>query len=203
MNCRALAASVIFLPLTALAAIKSEPIPELRPPRKELPAPAQQESRPMWPLIAVGAALLLLAACWPRRKPAPPPPEPFTVAQRELAALRTDTAQATTAEISSILRRYVVGAFALNGSAPTSEEVISGLTLRRSCPAELVNEASVDELARFFWELGDERQARRFARAIEKERQHRRFETTLQLANLIERLSPRHGKKTHPARLFQ
>ncbi|MBI3849050.1 MAG: 16S rRNA (cytosine(1402)-N(4))-methyltransferase RsmH [Verrucomicrobia bacterium] len=81
--------------------------------------------------------------------------------------------------------------------------------------ANLVNEASADELARIFWELGDERQARRFARAIEQERaqrrsgaraggQQRRIETTAQLAKLIERLAPRRGKKTHPAtRIFQ
>ena len=37
-----------------------------------------------------------------------------------------------------------------------------------------------------------------------QERQGRRFETTGQLAALIERLAPRHGKKKHPAtRVFQ
>ncbi len=70
--------------------------------------------------------------------------------------------------------------------------------------AELVNERSADELARIFWELGDERESRRFARAIERERMARRFTTTRQLAELIEKLAPRHGRKAHPAtRLFQ
>jgi 16S rRNA (cytosine1402-N4)-methyltransferase len=70
--------------------------------------------------------------------------------------------------------------------------------------AELVNTASAEELAGLFWELGGERDARRFARALAREREHRRFETTRQLAGLIERLAPRHGKKTHPAtRVFQ
>jgi 16S rRNA (cytosine1402-N4)-methyltransferase len=70
--------------------------------------------------------------------------------------------------------------------------------------ADLVNEASAEELARIFWELGSEREARRFARAIVQDRAARRFETTRQLAGLIERLAPRHGKKTHPAtRVFQ
>jgi 16S rRNA (cytosine1402-N4)-methyltransferase len=69
--------------------------------------------------------------------------------------------------------------------------------------AALVNEASAEELAKMFWELGGERDARRFARAIVKDREQRRFTTTDQLAELIERLSPR-GKKTHPAtRVFQ
>ena len=46
--------------------------------------------------------------------------------------------------------------------------------------------------------------ARRFARAIVSEREKRPFETTRQLADLIERLSPRRGRKAHPAtKLFQ
>ena len=70
--------------------------------------------------------------------------------------------------------------------------------------AKLVNECSADELAKIFWEWGDERDSRRFARAIERDRQARRFETTRQLADLIERLAPRHGRKSHPAtKVFQ
>lgn len=70
--------------------------------------------------------------------------------------------------------------------------------------AELVNGLSAAELAKIFWELGDEHQSRKFARAIEQERQARPFTTTGQLAGLIERLSPRHGRRTHPAtKIFQ
>lgn len=69
--------------------------------------------------------------------------------------------------------------------------------------AEAVNSWSEAELARVFREYGEEPQSRRFARAIAQDRQGRRFETTGQLAALIERLAPRHGKK-HPAtRVFQ
>ena len=40
--------------------------------------------------------------------------------------------------------------------------------------------------------------------AIERDRQLRKFETTRQLAELIERISPRAGKKAHPAtKVFQ
>jgi 16S rRNA (cytosine1402-N4)-methyltransferase len=75
---------------------------------------------------------------------------------------------------------------------------------QRLTAAELLNEASAEELARIFWELGSERDARRFARAIVQDRESRRFATTRQLAELIERLAPRHGKRTHPAtRVFQ
>jgi 16S rRNA (cytosine1402-N4)-methyltransferase len=70
--------------------------------------------------------------------------------------------------------------------------------------AELVNGASAEELAGIFWELGDERESRRFARAVVHDRGRLRFETTRQLAELIERLSPRRGKKAHPAtKIFQ
>jgi 16S rRNA (cytosine1402-N4)-methyltransferase len=75
---------------------------------------------------------------------------------------------------------------------------------QRLTAAEVVNRWSEAELARIFWEYGDEPQARRMARAIVREREGRRFETTGQLAGLIERLAPRHGKKKHPAtRVFQ
>ena len=70
--------------------------------------------------------------------------------------------------------------------------------------ADLVNGAEAEELAKIFWELGGERNARRIARAVVKQRQERRFETTRQLAEMIERLVPRGGKKAHPAtKVFQ
>ena len=70
--------------------------------------------------------------------------------------------------------------------------------------ATLLNTESAEEIARIFWEYGDERESRRFARAITHDRELRPFTTTRQLAELIERLSPRGGRKAHPAtRVFQ
>lgn len=70
--------------------------------------------------------------------------------------------------------------------------------------AELVNGADEAGLAKFFWEFGDESQSRRFAKAIVRERGVRPFKTTTQLAGLIEKISPRRGKRTHPAtKVFQ
>jgi len=70
--------------------------------------------------------------------------------------------------------------------------------------ATLLNSASAEEIARIFWEYGDERESRRFARAIVQDRVAQPFATTRQLAGLIERLAPRGGRKTHPAtRVFQ
>jgi 16S rRNA (cytosine1402-N4)-methyltransferase len=70
--------------------------------------------------------------------------------------------------------------------------------------AVLVNTRSAEELAGLFWKLGDERDSRRFAAAIVQERGNRPLTTTRQLAELIERLAPRRGRKTHPAtKVFQ
>jgi 16S rRNA (cytosine1402-N4)-methyltransferase len=70
--------------------------------------------------------------------------------------------------------------------------------------ADLVNGMVADELAKIFWEFGGESNARRFARAIVREREQRRFSTTAQLAAFIEQMAPRHGRKSHPAtRVFQ
>jgi 16S rRNA (cytosine1402-N4)-methyltransferase len=70
--------------------------------------------------------------------------------------------------------------------------------------ADLVNGEDAGALAGIFWEYGDERESRRFAKAIVHDRALRKFETTKQLADLIERLAPRRGKKSHPAtKVFQ
>jgi len=105
----------------------------------------------------------------------------------------------------------------LGVSSPQLDEADRGFSFQRDGPldmrmdlrqrltaAEVVNSWSEAELAQVFWEYGDEPQARRLARAIVQECQRRRLETTSQLAVLIERLAPRHGKKKHPAtRVFQ
>jgi 16S rRNA (cytosine1402-N4)-methyltransferase len=70
--------------------------------------------------------------------------------------------------------------------------------------ADLVNDLGAEELAKIFWEFGGERESRRFARAIVHDRAQKKFQTTRQLAELIERISPRAGKKAHPAtKIFQ
>ncbi len=70
--------------------------------------------------------------------------------------------------------------------------------------AKLLNELDADELAGIFWRYGNEAQSRRMARAIVNERREQPLVRTRQLAALIEKLSPRAGRKTHPAtRIFQ
>jgi 16S rRNA (cytosine1402-N4)-methyltransferase len=70
--------------------------------------------------------------------------------------------------------------------------------------ADLVNRESAETLADIFWEFGGERDSRRLARAMVHDRELRKIETTRQLAELIERIAPRAGKKAHPAtQVFQ
>ena len=74
----------------------------------------------------------------------------------------------------------------LGVSSPQLDEAERGFSFQQDGPldmrmdrrqqltaAGLVNAASAEELARIFWELGGERDARRFARAIVREREQR------------------------------
>ncbi|PID36826.1 MAG: 16S rRNA (cytosine(1402)-N(4))-methyltransferase [Rhodobacterales bacterium] len=71
--------------------------------------------------------------------------------------------------------------------------------------ADLVNEADERELADILYHYGEERQARRIARAIGRARAEAPIRTTLALAELIERVLPRAKPgQSHPAtRSFQ
>jgi 16S rRNA (cytosine1402-N4)-methyltransferase len=64
--------------------------------------------------------------------------------------------------------------------------------------ADVVNRWSEADLVRILFEYGEESKARRIAGAIIKQRTLKPFETTLDLANCIERAIGRHGR-THPA----
>jgi 16S rRNA (cytosine1402-N4)-methyltransferase len=71
--------------------------------------------------------------------------------------------------------------------------------------ADVVNRAKTGDLIRIFAFLGEEKQAGRIAHAIERRRAEKPFETTRDLAGLIEIVTPRKAKdKIHPAtRVFQ
>ncbi|MGD9914972.1 MAG: 16S rRNA (cytosine(1402)-N(4))-methyltransferase RsmH [Rhizobiaceae bacterium] len=71
--------------------------------------------------------------------------------------------------------------------------------------ADVINGFAVSDLTRIFGLLGEERHAGRIARMIEKRREKRPFERTLDLADAIETLVGRKpGDRIHPAtRVFQ
>jgi 16S rRNA (cytosine1402-N4)-methyltransferase len=67
--------------------------------------------------------------------------------------------------------------------------------------ADIVNQYAESELADLIFHLGEDRAARRIAKAIVH---NRPVNTSLELAELIEKVSPRRGKRMHPAtRTFQ
>lgn len=70
--------------------------------------------------------------------------------------------------------------------------------------AKLLQETDAEELAGIFWRYGDEERSRRIARAIVAEREKSPLLRTRPLAALVEKISPRAGRKTHPAtKIFQ
>lgn len=71
--------------------------------------------------------------------------------------------------------------------------------------AEIVNTYSPEELSHIFCDFGEEPRARQIAKSIAKAREEGRlFQTTVDLANFIEKLIPRRGAARHPAtRVFQ
>lgn len=70
--------------------------------------------------------------------------------------------------------------------------------------ATLVNAESQEALQQIFWSYGDEPKGRRMAKAIVERRREKPFATTRDLAEFIAGISPRGGKKKHPAtRVFQ
>jgi 16S rRNA (cytosine1402-N4)-methyltransferase len=71
--------------------------------------------------------------------------------------------------------------------------------------ADVVNRAKVGDLIRIIGILGEEKNASRIAKMIERERVVQPFETTKQLSAAIEKLIPRrHDDRIHPAtRTFQ
>jgi len=89
-----------------------------------------------------------------------------------------------------------------------------GFSFRRSDPldmrfsfdqqvtaADIVNEYAESELADLIFHLGEDRAARRIARAIVRSRP---INTSLELAEVINKANPRRGKRTNPAtRTFQ
>lgn len=70
--------------------------------------------------------------------------------------------------------------------------------------AEWLAHASEDDIAHVLFTLGEERHARRIAKAIVTERVAAPITDTLQLADIVSRASPRHDRHKHPAtRSFQ
>ena len=65
--------------------------------------------------------------------------------------------------------------------------------------ANIINGETEVKLADIIWRLGGERKSRKIAKAIVRAREKKEIKTTKVLAEIIETVKPRRGKKTHPA----
>ena len=70
---------------------------------------------------------------------------------------------------------------------------------------EVVNNYSYEELTKIFYEYGEEKYSKQIAKAIVKERESKKIETTLELAEIIKKSVPeKYRRNSHPARkVFQ
>ncbi len=131
--------------------------------------------------------------------------------------------QTTFAEIKSVADKFgVLGKvdgilLDLGVSSPQLDQASRGFSFLQDGPLDMrmdpsqgldaatwVNSASVDEMSHVFKTYGEERFARRMAKAIERVRVDEPFKTTTQLANVIKHANPKWEKHKHPAtRVFQ
>jgi 16S rRNA (cytosine1402-N4)-methyltransferase len=113
--------------------------------------------------------------------------------------------------IDGILADFGTSQFQLSDRAGFSFNHDTILDMRMSpahqkiTAAEIVNQSSAQALETIFFTYGEERNARKIAAAIVKERAKNGIGTTGQLARLVEQVCPRvRGIKIHPAtRVFQ
>lgn len=105
----------------------------------------------------------------------------------------------------------------LGVSSPQLDDAERGFSFLRDGPLDMrmdpesgvsaeawINSATEREIARVIARFGEEKAARRIARAICEARQTESISRTRQLADLIEAVKPRRGKGKHPAtRTFQ
>jgi len=105
----------------------------------------------------------------------------------------------------------------LGVSSPQLDDAERGFSFMRDGPLDMrmdptagvsadewLNTTAEQDMARVIARYGEEKAARRIARAICDERSQQRISRTRQLADLIESVSPRRGKRKHPAtRTFQ
>ncbi|MCP4001811.1 MAG: 16S rRNA (cytosine(1402)-N(4))-methyltransferase RsmH [Gammaproteobacteria bacterium] len=100
----------------------------------------------------------------------------------------------------------------LGVSSPQLDDAERGFSFMRDGPLDMrmdtdaqlsaeswLNSATENEMAHVIMRFGEEKAARRIAQAICRVREQQRISRTLQLADLIEAVLPRRGKRKHPA----
>ena len=119
------------------------------------------------------------------------------------------------AKIESI--KYFDGIFAdLGVSSFQLDNPLSGFTYRNEAKldlrmdktkvvtaAEIINSFSEEEIANIIYQYGEEKKSRQIAKRITESRKSKRIETTLELANIIEEITPFKYRIKTLSRVFQ
>ena len=152
-------------------------------------------------------------------------PEAITVAKKEpfFSDTRFEIEQASFTRIEELVSKRgwlgeVDGVLLdLGVSSPQLDDASRGFSFLRDGPLDMrmnpllgrsaaawINEADASEIANVLYQYGEERFSRRIAVSIVRAREIAPIETTLQLANIIEKAHPKKDKHKHPAtRSFQ
>jgi 16S rRNA (cytosine1402-N4)-methyltransferase len=135
----------------------------------------------------------------------------FHIVQRSFAELTDElTARALLGKVNGVL-------LDLGVSSPQLDDATRGFSFMQDGPldmrmnpgqglsaAEWIAQASEDDISRVFKEYGEERFARRMARAVVQRREQQSFERTADLAQVLTDANPAWEKGKHPAtRAFQ
>ena len=144
--------------------------------------------------------------------------DPALLADPRFELTRNDIAQLESIAASRQWQGRINGLFMdLGVSSPQLDDASRGFSFQSNGPldmrmdpdsgigaAEWLSTVELRSLRRVLFELGEERQADRIARAIVNARSRSPLTTTGQLAELVESVAPRRGQKRHPAtRTFQ
>ncbi len=131
---------------------------------------------------------------------------PATVVHSNFKDMDTVLRKMGIEKVDGILLDLGVSSYQLdNGERGFSYHYDAPLDMRMSSSgttaADLVNELTSEELADIFFRFGEEKFSRKIADRIVRERQSKRIETTLQLADIISAAVPAAARRDgHPAR---
>lgn len=137
-------------------------------------------------------------------------PERLTIVWANFALIEKKIKELGYKEVDGILGDFGTSQYQLHERAGFSFNYDTYLDMRMSpshqkiTAAEVINKATESTLREIFTILGEEAQAKKIAKVLVAERTKKAILTTKQLADIIEHVVPRYGKKIHPAtKVFQ
>lgn len=104
--------------------------------------------------------------------------------------------------VSSVQLDVAERGFSYNKDAPLDMRMDKDKSF---CAYDVVNDYSLDELSRIFFEYGEEKYSKSIAKNIVRYRENKKIETTLELSEIIKNSVPeKYRRNSHPARkVFQ